>query len=333
MFIKRLFSSIFENHAENNDQCKKAYIKQVPEELMLQIFSNLPQADLCAARLVCKEWRRLAGDEALWQAVCENLGLAKEENLNGISWHDYASAHGEMRGCFEKGRILERQPYISYIKSEEDQKYIQQQIEAKDARSLPRSFIIKCLSEKFSISGGYHQINHAGYFPDERVNGPYIAIYLKGTNEMLQFDLPDGYIRGLALEHNILAIHMEHSTESFAPSFTLHLLDIKKMLESKEVINQREAAQIPENQGKMVRHRLDFSQMNGYVSKYAFQDNSTNWSTYVGPTFGPVYYFGWVGYGFYFSAKYELLNGDNPVMIIQEWNFSNQNAHLTSREK
>ncbi|MBS4165449.1 Uncharacterized protein NEOC65_000509 [Neochlamydia sp. AcF65] len=45
-------------------------IKQLPNELLLHIFSFLQAFDLLEVELTCHQWKNLAHDETLWKDLC-----------------------------------------------------------------------------------------------------------------------------------------------------------------------------------------------------------------------------------------------------------------------
>ncbi|VDP73189.1 unnamed protein product [Echinostoma caproni] len=48
-------------------------ITRLPDKLLLRVFAYLSHVELCTIARVCKQWRRLAYDSSLWQAL--NLRL------------------------------------------------------------------------------------------------------------------------------------------------------------------------------------------------------------------------------------------------------------------
>ncbi|BBI16245.1 F-box protein [Neochlamydia sp. S13] len=45
-------------------------IKQLPDELLVHIFSFLQAFDLLEVELTCHQWKNLANDETLWKNLC-----------------------------------------------------------------------------------------------------------------------------------------------------------------------------------------------------------------------------------------------------------------------
>jgi hypothetical protein len=45
-------------------------IKQLPDELLVHIFSFLQAFDLLEVELTCHQWKNLANDETLWKDLC-----------------------------------------------------------------------------------------------------------------------------------------------------------------------------------------------------------------------------------------------------------------------
>uniref|UniRef100_A0A0X3P0S1 F-box/LRR-repeat protein 20 n=1 Tax=Schistocephalus solidus TaxID=70667 RepID=A0A0X3P0S1_SCHSO len=55
--------------AYSGDYTSSFRITRLPEKLILRIFSFLTHTELCTIARVCKQWRRLAYDEELWQSL------------------------------------------------------------------------------------------------------------------------------------------------------------------------------------------------------------------------------------------------------------------------
>ena len=44
----------------------------LPDEILVRIFEELPLQDLVSVTTVCKPWNYLANDDVLWKPICEN---------------------------------------------------------------------------------------------------------------------------------------------------------------------------------------------------------------------------------------------------------------------
>lgn len=62
----------------------------VPEEIINHIFTFLSPEELCNAKGVCKEWKRLASDELLWNAFDLVRLFPALKNIDGAVWKKYA---------------------------------------------------------------------------------------------------------------------------------------------------------------------------------------------------------------------------------------------------
>ncbi|WP_044882050.1 F-box protein [Neochlamydia sp. EPS4] len=95
------------NTLANNDNNKNAVssfppqlavssIEQLPDELLLHIFSFLQASDLLEAELTCHQWKNLAKEEALWKSlyvryfkVIEPVGETYKESYFRLSKADH----------------------------------------------------------------------------------------------------------------------------------------------------------------------------------------------------------------------------------------------------
>ncbi|XP_021378711.1 F-box only protein 48-like [Mizuhopecten yessoensis] len=86
-------------------------MRDLPPELLLQIFQNLTASDLCSAGRVCRYWGCISTSEILWRKLCDTLEVKPEllhnDRALGYSWKEvYQMNHGSrgrrrqwLRGC------------------------------------------------------------------------------------------------------------------------------------------------------------------------------------------------------------------------------------------
>lgn len=106
-------------------------MQNFPEEVLLNIFGNLPPAALASARGVCQQWKRLAEGDALWQPISRELGLTKKnesQSCYAYTWHEVTQT---LRELFENGKILERQPVIEVFNDPEKYDQTLQRLQSK----------------------------------------------------------------------------------------------------------------------------------------------------------------------------------------------------------
>ncbi|XP_060070564.1 F-box only protein 48-like [Ylistrum balloti] len=86
-------------------------MRDLPPELLIQIFQYLNAVDLCNAGAVCKYWSSISTSEPLWRRLCGTLemksDLIQNDRALGYSWKEvYMMNHGSqgtrrqwLRGC------------------------------------------------------------------------------------------------------------------------------------------------------------------------------------------------------------------------------------------
>lgn len=70
-----LESFIIDNNPTNGLECNGKYI---PEEIWIEIFTNLSPSDILKCSLVCKNWHNIAKSNLLWQEIYNKLEYPKK---------------------------------------------------------------------------------------------------------------------------------------------------------------------------------------------------------------------------------------------------------------
>ncbi|XP_033735105.1 F-box only protein 48-like [Pecten maximus] len=86
-------------------------MRDLPPELLLQIFQHLNAVDLCSVGTVCSHWSYVSTSDILWRRLCDTLemklDLVRNDRALGYSWKEvYKMNHGSrgirrlwLRGC------------------------------------------------------------------------------------------------------------------------------------------------------------------------------------------------------------------------------------------
>ncbi|XP_069118695.1 F-box only protein 48-like [Argopecten irradians] len=77
-------------------------MKDLPPEILLQIFQHLNATDLCSVGSACRYWNYVSSSEFLWRGLCDSLEMKSDLVLNdralGYSWKEVYQMNYGSRG-------------------------------------------------------------------------------------------------------------------------------------------------------------------------------------------------------------------------------------------
>jgi len=143
------------------------YFSVLPEEVIQTIFSHMNLQSLCRIYRVCKLFKRLADDEAIWQHMCQKLVLIPRPEKRSWKWFCKSEMCLFKEGEQKNGPGTYKWPCKSTEKGKHENKYSGDWME-----------------DKRHGFGTYHWCNgsmYTGEWKDDRRDGSGIRVWPNGN--------------------------------------------------------------------------------------------------------------------------------------------------------